>query len=109
MFLFFPACSPSDRIYIFFHSPSKTEVSWPLAVLSLPPKYLFTLSFSHTFLPSEPGLGLPAEDVKSSQGAKATVNPQWLEKPCKNLQGPSWERRLTGRYGGRRSGEFSLL
>lgn len=42
-------------------------------------QYLFTLSFSHTFLPSEPGLGLPAEDVKSSQGAKATVSSQWLE------------------------------
>lgn len=74
-------------------------------MLSLPPKYLFTLSFSHTFLPSEPGLGLPAEDVKSSQGAKATVNPQWLEKPRKNLQGPGWERRLTGRYDGGGGGD----
>lgn len=30
------------------------------------PKYLFKLSFSHTFLPAEPGLELPAEDVKSN-------------------------------------------
>lgn len=53
------------------------------------PKYLFTLSFSHTFLPSEPGLGLPAEDVKSNQGVKATVNYQWLEKPSETSWGPA--------------------
>lgn len=61
------------------HSLSNTGVSSGCGVTVSTLQYLFTLSFSHTFLPSEPGLGLPAEDVKSSQGAKATVSSQWLE------------------------------
>lgn len=67
----------SRRDHFFFHISFLTLES-PLAVVSLFDPTVF-IYLSHTFLPSEPGLGLPAEDVKSSQGAKATVSSQWLE------------------------------
>lgn len=60
---------------------------WPGSPRLHCPKYLFKLSFSHTFLPAEPDLGLPVGGCEVKPAAKATVSPRRLHGPGKSLSG----------------------